>query len=347
MIIFIYGEDSFRSRLKLNELRDKYLREVDKLGSGLKTMSGDKAVVSDIIEAIGSSSFLSKKRLIIVENIFASKDPEGLKTFLAYLKNKKSKDDDNIVIFWESKIKMKKIKSSLLPFLIDSDSKDKPLNKVQSEFFKFLVGQKYSLPSFNSLSNTELALWVKKETAGRGGKISAKAAELLVGLVGSDSWQINNEINKLISYKATSKLTDSVVEIGEEDIKNLVRGNFSDNIFSLTDAISAKNRNMAVKLLEELVDSGFDGHYLFSMFIRQFRILLRIRQAVDSGLSQRQIANLFKLHPFVLQKGLMQADNFTLANLKNILNQLIKIDYLVKSGQSDYLTSLSSLVVKI
>ena len=188
---------------------------------------------------------------------------------------------------------------------------------------------------------------MKKETAGRGGKISAKAAELLVGLVGSDSWQINNEINKLISYKATSKLTDSVVEIGEEDIKNLVRGNFSDNIFSLTDAISAKNRNMAVKLLEELVDSGFDGHYLFSMFIRQFRILLRIRQAVDSGLSQRQIANLFKLHPFVLQKGLMQADNFTLANLKNILNQLIKIDYLVKSGQSDYLTSLSSLVVKI
>jgi DNA polymerase-3 subunit delta len=83
------------------------------------------------------------------------------------------------------------------------------------------------------------------------------------------------------------------------------------------------------------------------MFIRQFRILLQIRQAVDSGLSQRQIANLLKLHPFVLQKGLAQANNFNLTNLKSIFSQLVKIDYLVKSGRGDYLTGLNLLVVKL
>lgn len=347
MIIFLYGEDNFRSRLKLNELKDKYLREIDKLGSGLKTLADDKLVFSEIIEAVNPASLLSKKRLVIIEGVFINKDQEVLRKLLAYLKNKKQKDDDNIVIFWESNVKMKKIKNIFLPFLIDSDGRDKPLNKAQADLFKFLAEQKYSYPGFNLLSNTELANWVKKEVALRGGKISIKAAELLVGLVGSDGWQISNEINKLISYKATSKLTESFVEIGVEDIKNLVRGNFSDNIFSLTDAISVKNKIMAVKLLDELVESGLDGHYLLNMFIRQFRILLRIRQAIDTGLSQRQIANLLKLHPFVLQKGLAQAHNFNLATLKNILSQLIKIDYLSKSGRGDYLTGLNMFVARI
>ncbi len=347
MIILLYGEDNFRSRLKLNELKEKYLREIDKSGSGLKVLAGAKSTFSQIAEAISPASLLSKKRLIIIEDIFANKDAKILERLSDYLKNKNQKDGDNIIIFWESNIREKKVKNVFLPFLIDADGRDKPLNKVQSGLLKFLAEQKYSYRSFNLLSNTELAGWVKKEVVSRGGKISLKAAELLVGLVGSDGWQISNELDKLISFKATAKLTESPVEIDISDIKNLVRGNFSDNIFSLTDAISVKNRALAIKLLEELVESGLDGHYLLNMFIRQFRILLSIRQAVDLGLSQRQIANQLKLHPFVLQKGLAQANNFNLATLKNIFSQLVKIDYLVKSGRGDYLTGLNLLVARM
>jgi DNA polymerase III delta subunit len=310
-------------------------------------LDGAKSTFTEIAEAVSPASLLSKKRLIVIEDIFANKDQKISEKLLAYLKPKKSQSDDNIIIFWESNIRLKKIKNVLLPFLIDADGRDKPLNKAQAGFLKFLTEQKYSHSSFNLLSHTESASWVKKEAAARGGKISLKVAELLVGLVGSDGWQISNEIDKLISYKATAKLTESPVEIEAADIKNLVQGNFSDNIFSLTDAISAKNQVMAVKLLDGLIESGLDGQYLLNMFIRQFRILLQIRQAVDSGLSQRQIANLLKLHPFVLQKGLAQANNFNLTNLKSIFSQLVKIDYLVKSGRGDYLTGLNLLVVKL
>jgi len=106
MIVFLYGEDNFRSRLKLNELKDKYLKEVDKLGSGLKIIAGDKASFSEITAAIGSASFLSKKRLIIIEDIFASKDQfifEKLNEYLA-----KQEKNDNIIIFWESNLKNEK-----------------------------------------------------------------------------------------------------------------------------------------------------------------------------------------------------------------------------------------------
>lgn len=344
MIVFLYGEDNFRSRLKLNELRDKYLREIDKLASGLKTIAGAKASFSDITSAISPASLLSKKRLIIIEDIFASKDQTIFEKLIDYLE--KQAKNDNIIIFWESNLKIKKVRNVLAPFLIDSGSQDKPLNKKMVELFKFLAKQKYAY-NFNALSHAELAAWVKKEVANRGGKISIQAAELLVGLVGNDGWQISHEIDKLLSFKQAGKLTESLLEIDVTDVKNLTRGNFSDNIFALTDALSAKNKPLAIKLLDEQIEAGLDGPYLLNMFVRQFRILLQLRQAMDSGLSPRQIATQMKLHPFVLQKGMEQARNFNLQTLKNIFSRLAEIDYLAKSGQRDYITGLNMLVAKM
>ncbi|MFA6306457.1 MAG: DNA polymerase III subunit delta [Patescibacteria group bacterium] len=344
MIIFLYGQDNFRSRLKLNELKDKYLREVDKLGSGLNVINGAKATFSEITAAVSPSSLLSKKRLIIIEDVFINKDKLIFENLSEYFKNKKLAD--NIIIVWEQNIKTKKFKNALSPMMLDSSGKEKPLNKKQVELFKFLSSQKYAY-SFNLLSNTESAEWVKKETIKRGGKISLKAAEMLVGLVGSDGWQINNELDKLLSYKAAGKLTPGGVNIEMEDVKNLVRGNFSENIFALTDALSVKNKALAVKLLDEQIEAGLSDGYLLNMFVRQFRILLSIKQALESGLSQRQIANQLKIHPFVAQKGVEQARYFTLPVLKSILSRLARIDYEVKSGQSSYLAGLNMLIAKL
>jgi DNA polymerase-3 subunit delta len=344
MIIFLYGQDNFRSRLKLNELKDKYSREVDKLGSGLKTLAGARASLAEIAAAVSPSSLLSRKRLIIIEDIFDNKDQAIFEKIKDYFKTKNR--NDNIIIFWDSSLKIKKVKNASRPMLLDAAGKDKPLNKKQADLFKFLSTQKYAY-SFNLLSYTELTNWVKKEAVRRGGKISAKAAELLVGLTGNDGWQINNEIDKLLNYKAAGKLTETGAEIEVWDIQNLVQGNFNENIFALTDAISDKNRALGVKLLAEQIAAGLNGGYLLNMFVRQFRILLQIKQALDAGSNQRKIASQLKLHPFIIQKGMEQARNFSLLALKNIFSQLAKIDYEVKSGQGDYITGLNMLLARI
>lgn len=354
MIIFLYGQDSFRSRRKLNELKEKYLKEVDKLGSGLITVAGAKASLAEIAEAAGPSSLLSAKRLIIIEDIFLNKDQAIFEQVKNYFKD--NVKNDNIIIFWDSSLKIKKVsarsgsalggKNQPVAMLVDAAGKDKPLIKKQAGLFKFLSEQKYAY-SFNLLSNIELANWVKKEVAIRGGKISQRAAEMLVGLVGNDGWQINNEIDKLLNYKASAKLTAGAAEIEAADIQNLTQGNFSENIFALTDALSNKNKSLAVKLLNDQIDAGLSDGYLLNMFTRQFRILLQIRQALDAGAGARKIASQLKLHPFVIQKGVEQARNFSLPVLKNILSHLARIDFEAKSGRSDYITGLNMLIAKI
>jgi len=42
-----------------------------------------------------------------------------------------------------------------------------------------------------------------------------------------------------------------VVDIDVSDVEELVKGKFDEDIFALTDAISARNKALAIKLLEE------------------------------------------------------------------------------------------------
>ncbi len=330
MIIFLYGDDTFRARRKLDEFKKRFLREVDKSGNSLVVLDGSISTMEEINESISSSSLLTKKRMVVIENLFLNKSQAIFNQLNDYFK--KRKNEDNIIIF------------------LDSISGTDKLPKYKSELFKTLSKEKYA-QEFKTLSNTEATNWSKKEVEARGGKISTSAAMELTSLLGSDLWQINNEINKLINYKASQKLhlgdDEKGTEINIEDVKGLVRGQFDENIFALTDAISARNKTQAAKLLEEQVEAGLTDSYLLTMIVRQFKILMQIRQALDSGLTSRKIITLLKLHPFIVQKGIGQARNFNLNTLKSIFSKLVEIDYLMKSGKADVKPALSLLIAKI
>ncbi len=353
MIIFLYGEDSFRSRQKLRELRDKFTREIDPNKNNLTILDGKSVDIKEIHNSIGTRSLLAKKRMIIVENIFLNKNKTIFRETYDYLKKMKLGQDDNIIIFWESAIKTKTAGNKKNAFLLDSSGKENPLPKTLQPLFNFLARQSYA-QEFKLLSNIELAAWIKKEVETRGAMITNQAAQTLISLAGNDLWQINNEIDKLINYEAGQEaklLTPSQVQktktISEEAIKQLVKGKFDENIFALTDALSNRNRKLASELLGQQYEAGLSDGYLLSMITRQFRILLQVRQALDSRFSSRKIITALKLHPFVAQKSINQVRNFNLASLKSALNKLVEIDYLVKTGQAEAQTLLNLFIQKI
>jgi len=348
MIIFLYGEDTFRGRQKLKQLKEKFLREVDPGSTSLTILDGESVTLGQIAESVGPGTLLAKKRMVIIEGLFSNKNQTIFGEILNYLKNQI--DKENIIIFWDSLVKMKRIKNKEEIFKIDSVGREKILTGQPLQLFKFLVKQKYA-QQFNLLSNTEAVVWAKKEVEARGGKITNQAAQTLNSLVGSDLWQVSNEIDKLLNYKLgrEPKLTKGgekvIIEV--EDVEMLVRGSFDENIFALTDAISNKNKTLATELLEEQIEAGLTDSYLINMIVRQFRILLQIRQGLDLGLSSRKMINSLKLHPFIIQKGINQVRKFNLTTLKNILNELVKIDFKMKTGRADVKTMLNLLIAKI
>ena len=117
-----------------------------------------------------------------------------------------------------------------------------------------------------------------------------------------------------------------------------------ETIFELVDALGNRQTARAAELFQEKVHEGADPFYLFSMFIRQFRLLIQARYLLDRGERAAGIAEQMKQRPFVADKLARQARNFTLPQLEQIYRRLLEIDVDAKTGKADLLTSLYLLV---
>jgi DNA polymerase-3 subunit delta len=97
--------------------------------------------------------------------------------------------------------------------------------------------------------------------------------------------------------------------------------------------------------LHQLLNEGEHPLALLGMIVRQFRILIQVKELTERGLSQQDIATRLKLHRFVVQKAVRQAMNFSLEQLEVIYQKLLDTDMAIKTGQMDEVLALDMLVV--
>ena len=182
---------------------------------------------------------------------------------------------------------------------------------------------------FKPLTPTQLNNWVEKEIKNQGGKIDKQTVAFLAATVGNDLWQMSNEITKLINYCQDKPITTI-------DIENLVKAKFDDNIFNLVDALGNNNKKLALKLMSDQFNLEADEMYLLSMLVRQFRILLEIKDLLNERpkITKDLIAKELQIHPFVAQKALWQVKNFTFDKLKQIYQMLLDLDFKLKTSQA-------------
>ena len=326
MIIFLYGEDTFRSKQKLKEFKNKFTKNIDSSQINITEIDGEKMDLENFKQIILSGGFLVKKRMIIIENLLEkNKGKKILTEILSLLKSKNSPvlASDNITIFWER---------------IGTIRADKYKGKILTgPLFNFLKKEKYAF-EFPLLNNTQLSLWIKKQAEKCDKKIDLEAINLLINLVGNDLWQINNELDKLSAY--TEK------DIKADDVKKIVSNQFKETIFGLIDAIVNKNKKFSFQLLSKHFMARADPSYLLIMLIRQFRMLIRAKDL----LAQNPNVNLaikLKVHPFVAQKVKVQSAKYNMSELKNIYSQLLVIDIKLKQGYSNYKLLFSEFILNV
>ena len=80
------------------------------------------------------------------------------------------------------------------------------------------------------------------------------------------------------------------------------------------------------------------------MFVRQFRLLIQVKELAESGERPAGMAAQLRMPPFVAGKLAQQAQGFTLPQLEQVYGRLLDIDVETKTGQADMLTSLHLLL---
>lgn len=320
MIIFLYGEDSFRSRRKLEEYKNRFLNKYGPEGNLLIIDAEEKSEIR-LEAAVRTSGLFSSVQLVIVKNLISRANNEKQSKLVEFMKSDKNitAGKESVLIFWEQ----------------ESPGKGSPLFKYFQKFSK--------TQEFPKLKGARLHLWIsgRLKEIDPAVKISESAVEKLIAFTGEDLQPIDNELEKLASFKAGG-------EINEIDIDRLTAAKISTTIFETIEAASGGNKKRALELLHNQLESKEDPFYILSMYVYQFRNLLKIGEHYWKGLSDRfDIAKKTKLHPYVVQKTLPQLKNFTLEKLKNVYQKLQKIDFESKTGKVDIYLALDKFVVEL
>jgi len=309
MIIFLYGADTFRSRRQLRKMIEKF--KVDRDPQGLNVVSLDCAKDEDgkIMEQILATPFLAEKRMVVLENLLTATGKGDLQTEILKRVQEKGLDENNVYVFWQGK--------------------DKPKTKAGKEFLARLLKEKYA-QEFEEMKGVQLSAWISSETKDRGGKISKHAVDLIAQNVGGDMWLLNSLIDQLIAYKDGE-------EIMTEDVNLFVEEKVDDNIFNLVDAAVSGQAKQVYKMIREQYRIGKDPHYVFAMILRQFRILIEIRDLYEreDNMPSDMMAKKLGIHPFVVKKSLPFIKKYNLEDLKKIYLKLLDLDIKFKTSQGD------------
>lgn len=252
MIIFLYGEDDFRSQQKLNEII-KHYKKIHQTGFNLKYFDFEKQEFNDFRDSFQTKSMFREKKLFVLKNFFSNQ--EFKQKFLAN-KNQFLNSQNTIVFF----------------------QKGEP-NKKNSLFL--FLNKKAKTQQFRPLKIGQLENWIKKELKSQETPIESPALKLLISYSNNNLWQLSNEIKKLVHYKASTKNK----KITKQDIEKLVAPKIELNIFKTIDAIAEKNKQKALFLIRQHLEKGESPLYLLAMISFQFRNLLMVKEKSTRSLN--------------------------------------------------------------
>jgi DNA polymerase III subunit delta len=298
-VYLFFGNDTYSSNLKLRTWKDAF----EKKHGGdmnIEMLEGKTLNKIDFESAVNSTPFLAEKRLVIVKDFLDRGNDEEQKKIADFLEDELP--DFTVIAFIEDE--MPDRRSSLF----------KKINKIGN------------LEEFEQMIGPNLTRWIIKKANEKDLAISPNIAQYIGDSVGSDLWNLNNELDKLKSYSKTNQIT-------EASIDDLMHPNLTSTIFKFTDYLAQKNRKKSISTMNILIESGEEIVKILFMIVRHFRILLQVKDLKDRGLPKGEIIDKLKLHPFVVSTMISQCPNFTQQKLRAIYNALLKLDTGMKTGK--------------
>ncbi|MBU2542552.1 DNA polymerase III subunit delta, partial [Patescibacteria group bacterium] len=331
MLIFLYGPDTFRSRRQLKKMIEKFKQDRDPQGLNVVSLDIDNEEYGKVMEQVLATPFLAEKRMVVLENLLLATGKGELQEQIlkrmsfdksSGLEKEKTLPEENIYIFWE----VSPPATSAGSGYARDQGKLKPKTKAGKELLARLLKEKYA-QEFEELKGVKLSTWIASEVNERGGKISQQAIQFLVQNARGDMWHLNSLLDQLIAYKDAD-------EIGLEDINLFVEEKVDDNIFNLVDCAVSGQTKQVFKMIREQYRIGKKPHYVFAMILRQFRILIEIRDLYEreDNMPSDLMAKKLGLHPFVVKKSLPFIKKYNLDSLKKIYSKLLDLDIKFKTS---------------
>ncbi|MBN1889869.1 MAG: DNA polymerase III subunit delta [Thermoflexales bacterium] len=324
MFYIFHGEDELTRSEQIAAFKAK-LGDPALGDLNITVLDGRKLSMGELHHACDAIPFLADKRLVIVEGL------------LSRLGGRAGKKGDNAApqaVTDELLAYLPRLPESTRLVLVEACTlkANHPVVKLALSIDKRCVHE-FKLPQ-----GQQLARWVVKRAQAHGGQIEAPAASLLVEFSSGDLRGLDQDIQKLLAYVNWSR------PVTAGDVRALVHDVKEGNVFAMVDALAQGNGQAAAGELHRLLDAGEAPLLLFSMVIRQFRLLILLKELAEENVTGDEAAAQLHIHPFVAKKLGEQARAFTMGQMESIYRSLQEMDVAIKRGQIEDSTALDVLV---
>ena len=186
----------------------------------------------------------------------------------------------------------------------------------------------------------EMPEWIANQARELGVEMEGRAAAELANLVGDDLFQARQEIIKAASYAGEGQA------ITRDMVRLLCSPSREEDIFAMVDAAAQRNPGKALSLFNALLRDQL-VQYIFSMIVRQFRLLIIAKEIMREGGDDKVIAAEANLHPFIARMLAEQAPRFSMDELETIYCRLDCMDEQSKTGNATLDVMLESLIADL
>lgn len=312
----LYGEEKYLIETIVKKIKKSF----GELLLGINYVMLDETSIDNLIQNIEMPAFGYDKKLIIVKNSGLFKKDGRRKTLtplqeriIEYIKNNyEIIEDSNIIIFIEENV-------------------DK--NQVYE-----IIEKKALICNIEFLKPIQLVAKLKKICLMYKVNVDDSTLNYLIEVAGIDLQNLMNEIRKLIEYAGEGNtITKSAVnELAIKQIESV--------IFDLTDNLGNKKIEKALEVLDNLVYQKEPLQRILITLYTHFKRLYLCALAVKNNVDVISALNLKPNQTFLVNKYKKQTSYFNIDQLRDLLDELINLDYNSKIGNIDIDIGLRSIL---
>ena len=269
---------------------------------------GDSVSGKEITDTASTYPMFSEKKLVLVKNADKLK-ARDLEALDSYIASP-SESTCLALVFSDGKIPKLKSKKGALSF-------------------------DFSLDKGDAISST-IAL---ADTLGY--ELTRRGAETLVSLVGEDLQDIQNELTKLSLYSSGKKRID------ERDIKTLTKKSNFEDVFSLINAISKRNKRQALGVLSELEARGEEPLSVLSRIGWRFRQIWKCKELIDKRVPKAEILSVMRMSSGAFYYLSEDQKKFSYDDITRIMSALGECDKKLKISYVPKNHTLTKLVLEL
>lgn len=180
---------------------------------------------------------------------------------------------------------------------------------------------------FDLLDGTQLNAFLQKRAKENGIVLDESAANRMISYLGSDLGALENTLLLLGAYVGFgNRVTTKAVEA-------CVRPPSEAKVFDVMDLLWSGNKRAGMRALAELVNDPSESPMgLATMFARNARGVLNVKQCLLRGRTEAQMVQLLGMKPYPVKKAAVNAKKRSYAQLVRIMDAFIAVEWNQKQG---------------